>query len=87
MRCIRRAIDVSRATADPSGVKIVGALAKSLPAVLANERELQQVFMNLTRNAVMATGLSEVVVESRTDDERVTVTVRDNGAERLHISS
>lgn len=63
-------------------VRVKGALARELPAIMANPNHLQQVFMNLLINAQQAMGDSGglIVIETRLQDPaHILIQVRDNG--------
>ncbi|MCP5041708.1 MAG: GAF domain-containing sensor histidine kinase [bacterium] len=76
---IDRAIDATRPEAESSSVKIFRSLAEGLPRVEGNATELQHVFVNLIRNALVADSVSEVLIRSEFDATCVRVVVRDDG--------
>lgn len=78
--CIRMAIDASRADAAHAGVQIRGILGDDLPHVMANETELQQVFVNLIGNAVISAGVSQIKIQSSVENGCFCVLVQDDGA-------
>lgn len=66
----------------PPGAQIARSLAPGLPRVAVDPVQIQQVVVNLLRNALDAVGTSttpEVYVSTRLGDESVELTVADNG--------
>lgn len=82
---VRQAIKFFKASPESSRVRLRAELAEDLPIVRADEVQIQQVALNLLRNArdaVIAAGCSPAIVRVRTylDDEgMVCLAVTDNG--------
>jgi two-component system cell cycle sensor histidine kinase/response regulator CckA len=77
---VLRAVELSRGYAEDHGVLLELQLAEPLPAVLINPLEMEQVFVNLIRNAIEA-GSSGTTVRVCTELTATSVQcmVRDNG--------
>jgi predicted ATPase/signal transduction histidine kinase/CheY-like chemotaxis protein/class 3 adenylate cyclase len=80
---LRSAVDVVAALIGPKArqnkVTIFNEVDQSLPAVLADEDRLQQILLNLVDNGVKFAAPGEVRISARIDDDRVHVTVADDG--------
>jgi len=88
---IRRFVDLNPLVEDaieltvlgsPPGIRISRTLADDLPEVLVDPVQIQQVIVNLVRNALEAIthdGTPEVAVATLRADDRVLVRVQDNG--------
>lgn len=77
---VQRAVIVARTYLRPAQVRIETALAPDLPQVLMNSAEIEEVIINLVKNAVeSANGKVTVNVQTSAEDERVRVVVSDNG--------
>lgn len=82
---IREAISHCRFDAHANRVEIETRIARNLPLVVCDALQIQQVLINLIRNAAESVSASgridgRIVVEADlTDTDRVIVTVRDNG--------
>jgi C4-dicarboxylate-specific signal transduction histidine kinase len=82
---IREIIELTRNEATKNGVSVRTELADSLPLVLGDRVELQQVILNLVLNAVEAMSAStdgprEIqIVTSRSESEGAFIAVRDTG--------
>jgi PAS domain S-box-containing protein len=81
---IREASHLASAGAGPNGVKVRLSFDPRAKAVFANRIQLQQVMLNLIRNAHEAMGQSEwrelEVVTARLDDESIEIAVADRGS-------
>jgi PAS domain S-box-containing protein len=79
------ALDMVRAEADRQGVTILTQLGADLPSIQADPVEIEQVALNLMRNAIEAMSVPEVtdrtleVATVRTDDEGIEIRVSDTG--------
>jgi two-component system, LuxR family, sensor kinase FixL len=79
------AMNLVNADANAEGIRVASVYAKNLPAVRANTVQLQQVLMNLTRNAVDAMrgtlnkGRGIEVATELADGDRVRISVTDHG--------
>ena len=88
---LRRLVDLSRLAdevvdltlpANRPGVRLVRALAPDLPRVLVDPIQIQQIIVNLVRNAMEAVGgvsHAEIRVTTRRGNDVVLLTVEDNG--------
>jgi C4-dicarboxylate-specific signal transduction histidine kinase len=81
---IRAAVEMTETRARKDGIRLELDLDETLPPVMAVEVHVQQVLLNLLRNAIEALEESakdgaRVVVETGREDHMVRVTVRDNG--------
>lgn len=82
---VRQAIKFFKASPDSAKVRLRAELAQDLPIVRADEVQIQQVALNLLRNArdaVLAAGCSPAIVRVRTyvdDENMVCLAVSDNG--------
>jgi two-component system sensor kinase FixL len=88
---LRRLVDLSRLAddvveltlpANRPGVRLVRALAPDLPRVLVDPIQIQQIIVNLVRNAMEAVGgvsRAEIRVTTRLGNDVVVLTVEDNG--------
>ena len=82
---ILEVIALTRSEIQRSGVGLEIQLSESVPAVLADRVQLQQVILNLTMNAIEAmtgagTGPRELLVRSGTDESKqVVISVQDSG--------
>jgi C4-dicarboxylate-specific signal transduction histidine kinase len=82
---VSNAMDMVRSEADKSNVAIVSEFAHNLPAVRGNAVELEQVVLNLVRNAIEAmsdptvTERKLTVSTSRQEDKMIQVVVSDTG--------
>jgi two-component system NtrC family sensor kinase len=73
-------LDFTREELERAGVEVVRDFAKDTPAVLADEGQLRQVFLNLLRNSREAMpGGGQLTVATRPLDGDVEVLVRDTG--------
>lgn len=84
-RPVRDAVDLLKPDAAAEDVVIVVSLASDLPPVLADVVQIEQVVVNLGRNAIDAlAGVAgrrrELVVHTMKERDRIVVAVRDNGA-------
>jgi two-component system, LuxR family, sensor kinase FixL len=89
---LRRLVDLSRLVdevvelilpANRPGVRLVRALAPDLPRVLVDPIQIQQIIVNLVRNAMDAVGgvsRAEIRVTTRLGNDAVLLTVEDNGS-------
>lgn len=77
---IYRAITAMRTRGERPQVEIVPRLCREQPEILMSPIEIEQVLINLMRNAIQANA-RHVVVESRiVSDDRVEITISDDGA-------
>ena len=78
---IRTSVDLTREYADQQGARIELVLGEDIPPILANELEIEQVLVNLIRNAVEA-GKDGALVTVRTHltDDGIQLAVCDTGA-------
>jgi two-component system sensor kinase FixL len=79
---IQEAVTLTMLGHKRSNVKLNIALDPATPPLLLNKVQIQQVLMNLVRNALEAmanTNQSELTISSTTDAVGTTITVRDNG--------
>ncbi len=77
---VRRAVAATRAYAREHGARLAVELAEALPAVNLNATGIEQVVVNLLRNAVEAGEQGvDVQVATALSDGRVRIIVRDNG--------
>ncbi|MGP0092565.1 MAG: two-component system sensor histidine kinase NtrB [Xanthobacteraceae bacterium] len=88
---LRRLVDLSRLVdevvelnlpASRPGVRLARALAPDLPQVLVDPIQIQQIIVNLVRNAMEAVGgisRAEIRVTTRLGNDVVVLTVEDNG--------
>jgi PAS domain S-box-containing protein len=78
---IERCIRVVAARAADSGLTLTTQLPESLPYVVADERKLKQIFINLMSNAVKFTGRGgTITVAARSDpQEGVSIEIADTG--------
>jgi PAS domain S-box-containing protein len=80
---IREMIVLLRSEASRYSIPIRTELAESLPKVMADRVQLQQVFMNLMLNGIDAmketSGGSELAIKSETDDGQLLISVSDTG--------
>ncbi|MFT4924827.1 MAG: signal transduction histidine kinase/ligand-binding sensor domain-containing protein [Phenylobacterium sp.] len=60
-------------------LELVNAVDPKLPAVLADEDRLQQIFHNLVGNAIKFTKSGKVTVSAKACDDRLTISVTDTG--------
>jgi two-component system phosphate regulon sensor histidine kinase PhoR len=75
-----RALQVVEALARARGVHLVNELMETLPPVIADERSMEQILVNLLDNAVKAVADGgRVALTARVDDGRVRVSVVDDG--------
>ncbi len=76
----RQVLALTRAEAERSGVTVRLALPESLPRVRAPQGSLEQVFLNLVKNAIQAMPSGgAVTIEARADGERARVSFTDTG--------
>lgn len=81
---IERACKVIKRVADENGIRLVLDLNEAVPPVMGVDVHLEQVMLNLLRNAVEAirdAGIlgGSITVETRQEERMAHVTVRDNG--------
>jgi C4-dicarboxylate-specific signal transduction histidine kinase len=80
---IAEVVDLVRAEAEASGVRLQLGLAPALPQVEVDCIQIEQVLFNLVRNGIEALeqsgGDREVAIETRHDSRDVVVSVRDSG--------
>lgn len=75
-----RALQVVEALARARGVHLVNELRETLPPVIADERSMEQILVNLLDNAVKAVADGgRVTLTARVDEGRVRVSVVDDG--------
>jgi signal transduction histidine kinase len=80
MDILRVACDQARRYASEHGVRVHLRVPASLPMLMANATELEQVFINLATNGVQASRARQVVtVHAELQGERVRVRVEDHG--------
>jgi signal transduction histidine kinase len=78
---LEAAMNLARVQPRLRGVEVVVVLSPNLPPVLADERQLCQVFLNLLLNAGDATGgQGRVAVAGRVESDTLEITVVDTGA-------
>lgn len=75
---LQKTFDAAEPLFDEHQVKVISELQKDLPNISGNADHLQQVFINLIKNALDA-NCSELRIESLTKGERVILTFSDNG--------
>jgi signal transduction histidine kinase len=77
---IQRAVGVARTYLRPAHVRIETELGDSLPPVLMNAKDMEEVIVNLVKNAVEAAG-GKILVRIKTEavGDKVRVTVNDDG--------
>ena len=80
-RAIERCIRVVAARAKDNGLKLITELPEFLPFIIADERKLKQILINLMSNAVKFTkqGGSVTIAASSGSEEGVTIRVIDTG--------
>lgn len=61
------------------GVALVNHLEEELPAALADQVRLEQVFHHLLRNAVQHTTSGTILIEAEVKDQQILVSIRDTG--------
>lgn len=80
---LRKAEELIAAELREGGVALETSISTELPQVLMDAQQMEQVFINLVRNAAQAmadqTGERRVSVRAFTDGEWVAVSVRDSG--------
>lgn len=77
----QRAVAVARTYLRPAHVRIETQLAEALPPVLMNSKEIEEVIVNLVKNAVEAAGAKiHVNVRTEANREAVRVIVSDDGS-------
>jgi two-component system sensor kinase FixL len=81
---IEEALELARAEATQNGVEIRAHLAPDLPSVLVDRVQIEQVIINLVRNAVEAmvgadTRVREILIEARPAPEGVELVISDTG--------
>ncbi len=78
---VHKAVELERFEADAHGLQLQVALQADLPAVFVDELQIQQVMVNLVRNAIEATAAQQPVVVKvfSINDGEVKVTVKDSG--------
>ena len=78
---VQRAVAVARTYLRPAHVRIETQLGESLPPVLMNSAEIEEVIVNLVKNAVEAAGGKiHVLVKTLAANGKVRVIVTDDGA-------
>ena len=78
---VQRAVGTARTYVRPAHVRIEMELAASLPPVLINANEIEEVIVNLVKNAVEAAGGKiHVKVKTQAAGDKVRVIVTDDGA-------
>jgi signal transduction histidine kinase len=78
---VQRAVGVARTYLRPAHVRIEVELGASLVPVLMNSKEIEEVIVNLVKNAVeSAGGKIHVIVKTVAVDQKIFVTVTDDGA-------
>ncbi len=77
---VQRAVSVARTYLRPAHVRIETELGESLPPVLMNSHDIEEVVVNLVKNAVEAAGGKiHVIVKTLAADEKIRVIVTDDG--------
>lgn len=79
---VEEALAIAMVGARHSGVRVTLELDRDLPPVLVNPAQIQQIILNLARNAVEAmeaVEARELTISTRTRDNMVEVTVADTG--------
>jgi signal transduction histidine kinase len=77
---LERALDLAAFSAEPRGIKIEKQLSPSLPLVMADFDQLQQVSTNLIMNALQAmTGGGKLTLRTSADDNQLKIEVQDTG--------
>jgi two-component system NtrC family sensor kinase len=78
---VRRAVELTRQHADDHGVTIRQEQADDLPLVVMNPIEMEQVVINLLRNAIEAgDGTGHVTIRTERTDRAVRIIVHDDGS-------
>lgn len=78
---VQRAVAVARTYLRPAHVRIESQLADSLPPVLMNSKDIEEVIVNLVKNAVEAAGGKiHVIVRTERNKDAVRVIVSDDGS-------
>ena len=79
--CILAALEMTRFNADATGINLVIELSSPLSPVIVDEIQIQQVCINLIRNAIdaMAEAPGELRIQSRQNGERIEVDFADTG--------
>lgn len=77
---VQRAVGVARTYLRPAHIRIETELADVLPPVLMNSKDIEEVIVNLVKNAVeSAGGKIRVIVRTLAADDKVRVIVTDDG--------
>ena len=77
---LERAIDLAAFSAEPKGIKIEKGLSPSLPLVMADFDQLQQVSINLIMNALQAMPEGgQLTLRTSADDNQLKIEVQDTG--------
>ena len=79
---LRSTIQLVRSTMTEAGVEINLTVEEGLPMISADAGALNQIFLNLVKNAADAVEAQRGVIELRVkyDDDRIYIAVKDNGA-------
>ncbi len=81
--CIRETVELAEYQRHLHRIELTLKLAESNPKIYANDCELTQVVLNLVTNAIQAIAADrtegKIEIETRVDDSRVSIQVRDNG--------
>ena len=77
---LERALDLAAFSAEPKGVQIEKELSSSLPPVMADFGQLQQVYINLIMNALQAMPEGgKLTLRTSADDNQLKIEVQDTG--------
>jgi signal transduction histidine kinase len=77
---LERALDLASFSAEPKGIKIEKSLSPSLPLIMADFDQLQQVSINLIMNALQAMPEGgKLSLRTSTDDNQLKIEVQDTG--------
>jgi two-component system NtrC family sensor kinase len=77
---LERAIDLAAFSAEPKGIKIEKELSPSLPLVMADSDQLQQVSINLIMNAIQAMPKGgTLTLRTSAGDDQLKIEVQDTG--------
>ncbi|WP_300672513.1 PAS domain-containing sensor histidine kinase [Desulfoluna sp.] len=81
---IKEVIDLMEREAKSDGIKFVALLEATLPSILSDPSQLQQVFLNIINNAIeaheeKACGVITITTASAKDQSGIVVTVEDTG--------
>lgn len=76
---MQKIIEELKVQADQKGLELTFAADKTLPRIRSDKTKLRQVFINLIGNAIKYTEKGSVAVSAETDENAVSVLIRDTG--------